>query len=1050
MTDQGSDTPGNFPFPHSKLNDDLTVNGDETILDHARLTARTLEIIADGNHVPFLQPIAKLSFLIFAASSFKTNKSLGLHIIRLVHMVECVILGVCLAHQHNIPMGILSTMGNFANTLQKIYGFLRSLQDLGRIRRFLGQNKVTVQLENCQRELQAALDTLKVQSSVGVSEALARAKLTNEHWHQEVIALIQSRDDSASIPEDTQSGSSISLPLMPPNPAIFHGRDKELHDVVRTLMHQPARVAILGPPGMGKTTLATALLHSPAVVSKYEHHYFISCEGATTDVQLMTTVAFHIGLEPSRQLSSMIVQYFSESRPTLLVLDNLDTCWEKHGFRDRVEDFLSCLSSVDQLSLVITLRGTEHPGRVKWTRPFLPPLQPLHPSATRKIFLDISDPPTDEEESDLTEILDLTGHLPLAASLMASVTSSEGYSSALARWKQENTSMVSAGADKQSNLEKSILVSLTSPRMVSTPAAQDLLSVLSVLPDGLSESELTARIIPIPFILDCKSVLLRTSLAYIDYNRRLKALNPIRDYIQRLYPPKMSLLNSLGNHWQDLLNLWDSHQQLPNKDLVSQLTGNIGNINSFFQHSERVDGNLCLRMLHSIISLTTFSQNMLKSDSVLLPLLPKYIDTVHDTDLCWKYLILRLGCSGPPVTPSEASLIIPETMEAMISRGDARSQVLFCHAVASYYLRLGDIMKAIEFNNVAMTVISQETFDSGFLKPLLYADRAAIQLEIGNHHLAVEYAQKGKMEAVKIGAVLDELQCVIYEAQALVCLGDLSYALQILDAARQLVISSGLEGTDRDLGILDANADVAYEKSDYSQAHRLYQCIVKQTSLFRSPRYHIYASLCMIDVESLMWCNGSDNAQKITDLRERSDRLHWTHGSLLAEIITANISLSQVQRAVRPSLHLKCFTSAQKVNNVQIMFKCLDKLSDPRSWPDDAMDSFYWASTFLAMARKTKHLSNTYQSLQFLGDTFMKWGDPNTALAIFHVVLDGSRDMKVHHRQADCLSRIGDIFRARGNISEARKYWEDSHRLYTKSSLTGDIVLVDRRLNSII
>ncbi|KAJ7766963.1 hypothetical protein DFH07DRAFT_769636 [Mycena maculata] len=81
--------------------------------------------------------------------------------------------------------------------------------------------------------------------------------------------------------------------------------------------------------------------------------------------------------------------------------------------------------------------------------------------------------------------------------------------------------------DTQSNLNTSIRVSLSSPRFTSMPGAKDLLSLLSILPDGLSDMELLQSNLPIKDVLACKAVLLGTSLAFIDDKTRLKSLVPI-------------------------------------------------------------------------------------------------------------------------------------------------------------------------------------------------------------------------------------------------------------------------------------------------------------------------------------------------------------------------------------------------------------------------------------------------------------------------------------------------------------------------------------------
>jgi hypothetical protein len=130
---------------------------------------------------------------------------------------------------------------------------------------------------------------------------------------------------------------------------------------------------------------------------------------------------------------------------------------------------------------------------VQWTRPFLAPLSPLSNAAALQTFIDVADDVQDD--SGVHQLLDLTGNLPLAVSLIASVAGSEGCDMALSRWQTENTQMLSEGYDQRSNLDISIMLSFTSSRM--TPEAQELLSILSMLPDGLSDADLVQANLPI-------------------------------------------------------------------------------------------------------------------------------------------------------------------------------------------------------------------------------------------------------------------------------------------------------------------------------------------------------------------------------------------------------------------------------------------------------------------------------------------------------------------------------------------------------------------------
>jgi hypothetical protein len=198
------------------------------------------------------------------------------------------------------------------------------------------------------------------------------------------------------------------------------------------------------------------------------------------------------------------------------------------------------------------MRGAERPAKVAWTHPFLSPLRPLEQTAARQTFLDIADNTHDPIEVD--KVLSLTDNMPLAINLIAHLVDSEGCSHVLSHWEEEKTSLISDGYDRTSNLDLSVSLSLSSPRL--NPHSKDLLSLLSMLPDGLSDVELVQSKFPIDNILGCKAALIRTSLAYSDEHKQLKALVPIREYMQKIQPPGNHLIRPLLKHFQELLEFY--------------------------------------------------------------------------------------------------------------------------------------------------------------------------------------------------------------------------------------------------------------------------------------------------------------------------------------------------------------------------------------------------------------------------------------------------------------------------------------------------------------
>jgi hypothetical protein len=151
--------------------------------------------------------------------------------------------------------------------------------------------------------------------------------------------------------------SSQSLSILPAKPKIFHGRDSELQHIVEQLTRTSAYIAILGAGGIGKTSLARAVLHDLGICKKYEHRVFVACDSATTSVELAAVVGSNAGLEPGQDLTKTVVQHFSNAPPCLLVLDNLESTWEKPESRGAVEEFLSLLTGVPQLALMVSHLG---------------------------------------------------------------------------------------------------------------------------------------------------------------------------------------------------------------------------------------------------------------------------------------------------------------------------------------------------------------------------------------------------------------------------------------------------------------------------------------------------------------------------------------------------------------------------------------------------------------------------------------------------------------------------------------------------------------------
>ncbi|KAJ7182272.1 hypothetical protein C8R43DRAFT_869007, partial [Mycena crocata] len=143
---------------------------------------------------------------------------------------------------------------------------------------------------------------------------------------------------------------------LPSEPKILHGRESALSDIVQLFEREAPRIVILGPGGMGKTTLARAALHHPEISNRYrEQRFFVACDSASTKLELVALIGAHLELKPGRDLTCPIIQYFENNESCLLILDNLESLWEPLENRREIEDFLSLLSGIQNLALIVSL-----------------------------------------------------------------------------------------------------------------------------------------------------------------------------------------------------------------------------------------------------------------------------------------------------------------------------------------------------------------------------------------------------------------------------------------------------------------------------------------------------------------------------------------------------------------------------------------------------------------------------------------------------------------------------------------------------------------------
>ncbi|KAF8160107.1 hypothetical protein K438DRAFT_1776647 [Mycena galopus ATCC 62051] len=1007
----------------------------DPILEYTVAAASALQDVATASGIPFVGRPYILLGSHLGIQNTKFQKERCLQMADHVHHLLCTLMALCTDEEDIQSPWVLERIAQCTLILQKIESCLRAQQDMGRIKRLFKQSELAAQLQNCGIELKEALDTFMMTQGAGIASALLEFNIDAKERHQQLLELISSQSSSfdaissliCKIGRSSLNTSSGSFSLLPAVPKIFHGRDSDLEHLIESLVTGSARVVILGPGGMGKTTLAVAALHHAKVAGKYPTRHFISCDSAHTNDALVATIASNLALDSAKSTRHLI-HHLSTGCPCLIILDNFETPWEPLDSRAKVEELLALLADVPH----ITMRGAERPEKVLWTHPFLKPLLPLDHFAARQTFIEIADEVHDDSEVD--QLLNVTDNIPLAVQLIATVVASEGCQATLQHWKQERTAMLSDGYDKRSNLEISISLSLSSPRMLLVPQAVDLLSLMSLLSDGISDIDLAHSKPPIQDLPKCKSTLIRTSLAYVGGAGEFKVLTPIREYIERVSPPSPPLVRPLRAHLCSLLELWQSHIDLSGahaKDMTTRLVSNLGNLHNLLEHGLNCDSADLKRTMECIMIFGRLNCLMNRGLTPLLLCLPDRLDKLNDPKLSGEFIIISFEqWQFSNVIDPERSMQVG--LEHFRTIQDLEAEARLYYVVASYYREcIWDHSQAQNFYERALSLATE-----------CNANGLRTQGLLGLAALAFAHRS-----AVSMGYIFMEQASLRWQALGYTRLGNFKHSLELLQKAKLIVACDGIPEGEAQKRLMNIEGNIYGMKTDYVKARAVQEIILCQTSPVLAPIQH---ASCLLNIANLDVMIGASaeivafNVDAAASLFQSTKQLHMMSS---CAIIRAHLQLREGREDAARAEYIRLFSATQSEDRY-LASGCLVKLADSANPVHTATDIARWAVVFMAfmMRRSARDILLLHDALRCFGDVLAEQGMDDTALSIFTVALEGFTWMDVHQSKAECMQSIGDLHMRCGELSKAATFWKEARPLFEVSSQRKSVGGIDRRL----
>jgi tetratricopeptide (TPR) repeat protein len=346
-------------------------------------------------------------------------------------------------------------------------------------------------------------------------------------------------------------------------PRIFFGRDALLKLIVGTVL-QGEHVALIGPGGIGKSSIAKALLHEELIIQKFpSNRYFVTYDGISS-----TAMSYHIFIdrlaepfELSTRTSRAILSHL-RSTNGLLILDNaetfLDATDEDAG---RIGEVLAELGNLPSMHIVLTTRSTNLPSN------FSPcahiPIPGLDKESARQAFKVVYKRGSLDSTID-TLLHDLDFH-PLSINLLAHVGSQSQWpvKRLVTEWQAQHTQILHTGTQKLQSLAVTINLSINSPSFQGfEEESMKLLRTVAFFSQGIRREDLPGLFPKVTDIMAIAETLSRCSLTYTR-DGSLVMLAPIRIYVKDIYNSNLTynddILTDIRTYYIDQLKQRPEH-----------------------------------------------------------------------------------------------------------------------------------------------------------------------------------------------------------------------------------------------------------------------------------------------------------------------------------------------------------------------------------------------------------------------------------------------------------------------------------------------------------
>ncbi|KAF5331293.1 hypothetical protein D9758_018120 [Tetrapyrgos nigripes] len=156
----------------------------------------------------------------------------------------------------------------------------------------------------------------------------------------------------------------------PPVPKVFTGRDPLVKEAVEILCRKGQNhLAILGPGGIGKTSLALVIGNNAKVQRKFRKLHFLPCDILEDVNDILQGFMQVLKIKPQEGKSdhdSLYDYLQTNKKAVLFILDNFETPWNHKDGHVKARSLIEKIGTFSCVTFILTMRGMDGPGDIPW------------------------------------------------------------------------------------------------------------------------------------------------------------------------------------------------------------------------------------------------------------------------------------------------------------------------------------------------------------------------------------------------------------------------------------------------------------------------------------------------------------------------------------------------------------------------------------------------------------------------------------------------------------------------------------------------------------